>query len=129
MTEHSDTSDSATEEAAEVLHQRLAALEQSLRERLVRAELKAHAVRAGMVDLDGLKLVDTSGLVLNEQDEVEGASDLMHALRRSKPWLFGGSSSSSVAVPPPAQSPRSKLATEMTEDEWRAARGELLRHG
>ena len=52
-------------EATAALEQRLAALEASLRERLLRAELKAHAVRAGMVDLDGLKLLDTSALVLN----------------------------------------------------------------
>lgn len=113
----------------EVLARRLEALEASLRERLVRAELKAHAVRAGMVDLDGLKLVDASRLVLNERDEVEGAAELMRGLRRDKPWLFGGPSTSSAAQPPPAQAPRAKLATEMSETEWLAARAELLRRG
>ncbi len=111
------------------LEQRLSALEASLRERLVRAELKAHAVRAGMVDLDGLKLLDASRLALNERDEVEGAAELMAEMRRAKPWLFGGASSSSVASPPPAQAPRAKLATEMTEAEWVAARAEMLRRG
>lgn len=114
-------------EAAAALEQRLAALEASLRERLLRAELKAHAVRAGMVDLDGLKLLDTSALVLNDQDEVVGAAELMAATRRAKPWLFGGASTSSSAAAPPAQAPRPKLATEMDEAEWRAARSELLR--
>ena len=78
--------------AEAALEQRLAALEASLRERLLRAELKAHAVRAGMVDLDGLKLLDTSRLVLNERDEVVGAAELMAETRRAKPWLFGGAS-------------------------------------
>ena len=109
------------------LEQRLAALEASLRERLLRAELKAHAVRAGMVDLDGLKLLDTSRLVLNERDEVVGAAELMVETRRAKPWLFGGTSSSSAAAAPPAQAPKAKLATDMTETEWRIARAELLR--
>ena len=113
----------------EKLEKRLAALESRLRERLVHAELKAHAVRAGMVDLDGLKLLDASALTLNEQDEVEGAAELMRAMRRNKPWLFGGASTSSAAVPPAAQAPRPKLATEMSEAEWLAARGELLRRG
>ena len=111
------------------LEKRLAALESRLRERLVHAELKAHAVRAGMVDLDGLKLLDASALTLNEQDEVEGAAELMRAMRRNKPWLFGGASTSSAAVPPAAQPSRPKLATEMSEAEWLAARGELLRRG
>lgn len=112
------------------LEQRLAALEAGLRERLLRAELKAHAVRAGMVDLDGLKLLDTSGLSLNARDEVEGAEAAMAAMRRAKPWLFGAAAStSSAAAAPPAQAPRAKLATEMDATEWQAARAEILRRG
>jgi len=109
------------------LESRIASLEASLRERLVRAELKAHAVRAGMVDLDGLKLLDTSAVSLNERDEVVGAETLMAEARRAKPWLFAGASTSSPASAPPAQAPRAKLATEMTDAEWRAARAEMLR--
>jgi hypothetical protein len=112
---------------ADALAERLAALEASLRERLLRAELKAHAVRAGMVDLDGLKLLDTSRLTLNERDEVAGAAELMAEARRAKPWLFGGASTSSAAIAPPAQAPRARLATEMSEAEWRASRAEMLR--
>ena len=43
---------------AEVLERRLAETEQEARGRVLRAELKVEAVRAGMVDLDGLKLLD-----------------------------------------------------------------------
>ena len=60
------------------------------RERLIRAEMKAEAIRAGMVDLDGLKLADTSGLTVDEAGEVQGAAALMQSLRKAKPWLFGG---------------------------------------
>ena len=116
-------------DATAALEQRLAALEASVRERLVRAEMKAHAVRAGMVDLDGLKLLDTSQVTLNDRDEVVGAEALMAQMRRAKPWLFGGASTSSSAAAPPAQAPRAKLATEMSEMEWRSARAELLRRG
>jgi hypothetical protein len=119
--------DAAPDPDAAPLQQRLAALEASLRERLLRADLKAHAVRAGMVDLDGLKLLDTSRLALNERDEVVGAAELMAEARRAKPWLFGGASTSSAAAAPPAQAPRARLATEMNEAEWRAARAEMLR--
>ncbi len=103
------------------LEQRLAALEASLRERLLRAELKGHAIRAGMVDLDGLKLLDISRLALNDNDEVVGAAELMAEARWAKPWLFGGASTSSAAAAPPAQAPKAKLATDMTEAEWRAS--------
>jgi len=95
--------------------------------RLIRAELKAEAMRAGMVDLDGLKLIDLSTATLNAQDEVDGGAALMARLKREKPWLFGGLSSSSTAALPPAAPPRQKLATEMTDAEYRSARAELLK--
>ncbi|MCW3477661.1 hypothetical protein [Limobrevibacterium gyesilva] len=123
-----DTTDpAALEERAVALERRLAEIEATTNARLVRAELKAEAVRAGMVDLDGLKLVDTAGVTLNAQGEVEGAAGLMRELRRAKPWLFGGASSSSSASAPPAQPPRPKRATEMSFEEWQAARAEMLR--
>ena len=130
LTEEACMTDASTDDVAEraaALERRLAEVEAQSRERLIRAELKAEAVRAGMVDLDGLKLLDTGAVTLSEAGEVEGASALMTQLRRSKPWLFGGASSSAAASPPPAHPPRAKLATEMTYDEWQAARAGLLK--
>lgn len=116
------------------LQARAAALERQLSEaqqlaetRLIRAELKTEAVRAGMIDLDGLKLIDTTKVKLSADGELDGASDLMFQLKKTKPWLFGVVSSSSAASPPPAQPPRQKLATEMTDAEYRAARETLLK--
>ena len=112
---------------AEALEQQLTVVQRNAENRLIRAELKAEAVRAGILDLDGLKLVDTSSVKLNETGDVEGAAQLVAQLRQSKPWLFGAASSSSRAMPPPAQPARQKRATEMTEAEWRAARAEIVR--
>ncbi len=89
----------------------------------MRAELKAEAVRHGMVDLDGLKLIDTDGLTLTDNGEVAGAAGAMARLKRSKPWLFGSPNSSSSAAPPPSAPPRQKTALEMNDDEYRRARG------
>ena len=122
--------DATIEDAAEraaALERRLAEVEAQNQSRLIRAELKTEAVRAGMVDLDGLKLIDASTVTLNESGDVVGGAALMMQLRRSKPWLFGGASSSSSAAPPPSRAPSAKLATEMTYEEWRAARAELLK--
>ena len=96
-------------------------------QRLIRAELKTEAMRAGMVDLDGIKLVETDGLALDDKGEVAGAAQLMVQLKRAKPWLFGGHSSSSGAKAPSAQPPQQRLATEMSHDEWRSARAELVK--
>ena len=116
-----------TEARAAGLQRRLVELEAQSRDRLIRAELKAQAMRAGMVDLDGLKLVDASVLTLDDAGEVQGAVALMQSLRRTKPWLFVGANASSAATPPPVEPPRPRLATEMTTKEWLAARADLLR--
>lgn len=121
-----ETTDDPTVRIA-ALEQRLAQVEAEARARVIRAELRAEAMRAGMIDLDGLKLIDTAPLKLGENGEVEGAATLMRDLKRAKPWLFGAASSSSTAAAPRTEPPRAKLATEMTEAEWRAARAELLR--
>jgi hypothetical protein len=113
---------------AEMLERRLANAEEETRARMVQAELKVEALRAGIVDLDGLKLLDPSAVEISETGEVKNAADVITQLRRTKPWLFGGGSSSSSANPPPAQPTRQKLATEMTDAEYRAARAAILRH-
>jgi hypothetical protein len=112
---------------ADALERQLAEVQREAEARLIRAELKAEAVRAGMIDLDGLKLLDANALRLNQSNEVTGARELMQQLRRDKPWLFGGLSSSSAAAAPPAQAPRHKSALEMSDAEYRAARAELVK--
>jgi hypothetical protein len=109
------------------LERKLAAVEEQARHRIAQAELKAEAVRAGMVDLDGLKLLDPSAIKFNAAGEVEGGAALIRELRRNKPWLFGGASSSSTAVAPGPQAPSTKKATDMTFEEWQTARRELLK--
>ena len=127
MTENDPTPPVDHAARAAELERRLAEVEADAHARIIRAELRAEAVRAGMLDLDGLKLVDASRIKVGESGEVEGAAELMRELRRSKPWLFGSASSSSTAAAPPAQPPKPKLATEMNFDEWQKARAALLK--
>lgn len=98
-------------------------------ERIIRAELKAEAIKAGMVDLDGLKLADLSTVKLNEQGEVEGADKLMADLKKSKPYLFGSTSNSSnpAGNPPKPGDTKTKPATEMSKAEYDEARAQIRR--
>jgi hypothetical protein len=112
---------------ADALEHQLATTQAETEARLVRAELKAEAIRAGMVDLDGLKLLDLTNVKLSKTGELEEAGTIMSRLRHVKPWLFGAASSSSPATPPPAQPPRKKSAIEMTDAEYRAARADLVK--
>ena len=112
---------------AETAERALADLQADTETRLVRAELKVEAIRAGIVDLDGLKLLDLSTVKLNAHGEVDGAAALLATLKRNKPWLFAGHSSSSIAAPPPVAPASTKKATEMSDAEYRAARAALLK--
>lgn len=112
---------------ADRLEKELLDVSTAARERLVQAELRVEAVRAGMIDLDGLKLANLAHVSVGEDGEVHGGAALMDRLRGEKPWLFARASSSSTASPPTGAAVRQRLATEMSLDEWKFARAELLR--
>ncbi len=94
---------------------------------IVKAHLQAEAIRAGMIDLDGLNMLDTSHLSVTEGGEVTGVAGLMDKVRKDKPWLFGKPSTSAPGGAPPSQPPRHKLATEMTDAEYKTAREAIIR--
>jgi hypothetical protein len=97
-------------------------IENAANQRVIRAEMKVIAIKAGMVDLDGLKLIDTSKLKLNDADEVEGADELMAAMKEAKPYLFNErlTSSSTGDDPPRAAPQKPKKVSDMTDAERKA---------
>ena len=96
-------------------------------QRLVLAELKIEALRAGIIDLDGLKFLDVTEMRLSEDGEVVGGPESISQLKRSKPWLFLTQSSSSSAVAPSSAPMRQKLARDMTEAEYKVARANMIK--
>ena len=80
----------------------------------------------GFVILLDLRLLDLAGVKMTDAGEVEGAESLIAGLKTAKPYLFGSASSSSTAAAPRNSDPSTKQATEMTQDEWRAARAKML---
>ena len=111
-----DAKTAAETEAAAKIKEATSAADQ----RVIRAELKAVAVEAGMVDLDGLKLADLSTVKLDKDGEVVGAKEMMAALKKSKPYLFKEPSSSKGDDPPKPDPGKPKKVSEMTDDERRA---------
>jgi hypothetical protein len=95
--------------------------------RVIRAELKAAAVKAGMTDMDFLKLADLSKVKLGDDGEVIGADELMASLKKSKPHWFGEPSSSHPGKPPKPGDQAPKKATDMTPEEFRAEKAKLTR--
>ena len=81
--------------------------------RHLQAEIKIAAVHAGLIDLDTLKLIDTSGISMDANGEIKGHQAAFDNARRIKPHLF---KSGSV-----------KNALEMSAEEYLAAKNNLIR--
>jgi hypothetical protein len=96
--------------------------------RLLLANLRTEAVKAGMIDLDGLRLIDLSSVRTHDDGTIADGTALMAGLRRRKPWLFGTMSSSSHAAPPLQQPPRQKTAMDMSDEEYASARAALTKY-
>lgn len=111
----------------EELHRSLDEVKRQMTSRIVMAELKAEAARAGMIDLDVLRLVDMDGIKLDPEQNVLGAIETVAKLKEQKPYLFQGKSSSAARVAPTVQPLVNRRATEMTEEEYQIARTALLR--
>lgn len=127
--------------AEKVAAARIAEMESKAREKMVAEALKAAAQRAGMIDLDGLRLLDTNHVTVDEAGNVVGADALMEDAKASKAWLFRAQGSASAQTPPPAttsapasppaappSAPKPKSAKDMTPEEFRAAR-KAIREG
>jgi hypothetical protein len=128
MTEESFGGQENWQARAETAEAALSRMQVEHEARVIRAELKAEAIRAGMIDLDGLKLLDPGMVRLNEQGELEDGVAVLARLRRAKPWLFGAPASSSAAANPPRpEPPRVRHANDMSHEEWLAARAALIR--
>jgi|HubBroStandDraft_1064217.scaffolds.fasta_scaffold292292_2 hypothetical protein len=131
---HSTADAEPQEDSEESLRARIEKLEGESQEilrqterRVILSELKVEAVRAGMVDLDGLTFLDLSQVHLRDDGILAGGAEVVAQLRRAKPWLFSGASSSSVASVPPSKPSRQKLATEMTDAEYRIAKANIIK--
>jgi len=56
--------------------------------RIIQTEVRAAAAALGLKDADGLKLLDTSGLTVDDSGDVSGVADLLAEFKKNKPYLF-----------------------------------------
>jgi len=110
------------EKARKEADDKVAQSESQARDRIIRAELKAVAVKAGIVDLDALQLADLSKVTLSEDGSVEGADEMIEALKEAKPYLFAGATSSDTNPRPKPADNEPKSVIGLSEDEYRAAK-------
>ena len=87
--------------------------------RVLMADLRTAAQAAGMVDLDALKLLDTSAIKLGENGQAAIPDGFFAEAKKAKPYLFGTppAHTSSPNNPPPNEPPKPKAAKDMTAEE------------
>ena len=106
---------------------KLTAAQKAANDRVLLAELKVAAKDAGLIDLDALKLADLSKVVLKDDGTIEGVDTLFKGLKETKPYLFGAASTSTTTKTPEKTEPKEKKASEMTKEEYAAAKAKLIK--
>jgi hypothetical protein len=96
-------------------------------QRVILAELKVEALRANILDLEGLRLLDMTPDHLGEDGSAVDSAEVISRLKRAKPWLFATPSSSSVAKVPLSAPTRQKLAKDMSDAEYKIARANVIK--
>jgi len=98
-------------------------------QRSVNADLRIAAKEMGANDIaDVLALLPRDKLKISDDGDVENAAEIMAEFKKSKPHLFGSPSTTSNTNPPPKPKTEAKTATDMSPEEWKAARAKI-RHG
>ena len=110
----------------------IAASQQTADNRAMQSELRIAATKAGIVDLDGLKLLDmkAAGVKIDKDTgDITGADEAIIALKVAKPYLFSGTGDTSNAsgAPKPNTSVAGKLVKDMDPAEYAAARRAAMR--
>jgi hypothetical protein len=91
------------------------------------AELTALATGAGLVDLDWLKLADLSTVRVGKSGAVEGAVELVESLKKAKPHLFAGGTTSTPGRPPASGPLQTRDALTMSPEEYAKSKAALIR--
>lgn len=120
---------STKEEVAKVKTEyetKTAELEAKAKETTKIGKLEVQALKEGMIDLDGLKLADTSKVTLDEKGELVGTEDFFKTLKESKGYLFGKVNTTNIDRVPKPGSPDPVDAKNMKQEDYEAAKSKLI---
>lgn len=99
-------------------------------QRALKADLRVAATNAGMLDLDGLKLIDDGKIELDDEGNLKNGEALMTSLKEGKAYLFTKeappapkppASTGNPNPPPSPKDPKPKSARDLSEAEWNRA--------
>ena len=105
----------------QALKQSVAKEKETFQQKFIDAKLEAAAVAAGITDIDLVKLINKSGLTVDESGDLQGLSEAIQAFKEAKPSFFGTEkkvSSSSNAPLPSGDSVKKVNAKDLTQEEY-----------
>lgn len=79
------------------------------------------AIQAGIIDTDAVRLADLSSVTADDDGNVTGAAEAIEALKASKPYLFGSTTTTPGAKPTTTPKPSGSTTGSggpSTFDEW-----------
>lgn len=122
----SNKSEDGDKEASKTVKKEIDILRE-VNKRYIRAELKAEALKAGLVDVDALKMFDTSSIEIDVNGDVVGVKELIEEMRELKPYAFSTTVKDTTTdkKTPDSTKVNSKSALDMSSDEF-AKTGEKL---
>ena len=129
-----ETLKAAMEAATAAAQAKLAEIEAATADRVkaattkaVNADLKVAAKDLGAADVaDVLALVPRDKLKIDDDGNVTNAAEVLAEMKAAKPYLFGAIKTGSTATPPSNAPATAKRATDMTPEEYKAARAAAL---
>ena len=101
-------------------------------QRIVMAELKAEAIKAGIINHNDLKILDLNSIKLDEKGDVIIPKDFFDSAKKERPYLFkiSGAESGNTTITTPSPSPTNikKKLSEMTKDEYEASKNNIIKN-
>lgn len=125
-----EAAEAADRKTADAVKEAVTKLSADANSRIIRSELRAAALRAGIVDIDALKMLDASGVKVSADGDVEIPADFFEKAKAAKPYLFKatgadtGTTSSTQSAPKPAPT-TVKSAQDLTPEEFAAEKRRL----
>ena len=101
--------------------------ETAAQQKVMRAELKYVAAKHGLVDMDALNLLDLSTVKFDDKGNLVGADELFEATKKSKPYLFGTTNTSSTSKTPPPNGNEPKDVRKAKTEDYEAEKAAYLK--
>ncbi len=116
-------------EISELFDKKISEVGEIYKKEIMVAKLEAHAIKAGIVDVDGIKLADLSKISVDENNKLIGGEELIEELKKTKPYLFlkvGASSTYAKETPKPSDA-KPFNAMSATPEEYKKHRELMMR--